>query len=313
MHRISNAVRLLLLMIALGAFPAGAAPLQAQWEFRLLPGDAQGAAHPGLQQWRAATVPGSVHTDLLAHELIRDPYVGAPEAELQWIGLADWEYRARFDVDAASLAKAHAELRFDGLDTYAEVTLNGKPLLRADNAHRTWHARVEGRLRAKGNELQIVFRSPIRTLLPGVQAMPHRIAGNYPSPYGDEPKDAMVGNFARKPAYHFGWDWGPRYVTAGVWRRVDLQAWDAHRLTDVAVRTEMMRSSTSPTNWACWSGRTSCSAVACSRVTTRHSAPAWSPRRATTCAGCDTIPASCCGVATTKKKRRGRIGATAVT
>ncbi len=50
----------------------------------------------------------------------------------------------------------------------------------------------------------------------------------------------MVGNFARKPAYHFGWDWGPRYVTAGVWRGVDLQAWDAHRLTDLAVRTDAL-------------------------------------------------------------------------
>ncbi|MFV7424863.1 beta-mannosidase [Stenotrophomonas geniculata] len=240
MHRLPLVVRLLLLLIAASAFPATAAPLQAQWEFRMLPGDAQGAAHPGLQQWRAAQVPGSVHTDLLAHALIRDPYVGAPEAELQWIGLAAWEYRARFDVDAATLAKPNAELRFDGLDTYAEVSLNGKPLLRADNAHRTWRARVDGRLRANGNELQIVFRSPIRTLLPGVQAMPHKIAGNYPSPYGDEPKDAMVGNFARKPAYHFGWDWGPRYVTAGVWRGVDLQAWDTHRLADLAVRTDAL-------------------------------------------------------------------------
>ncbi len=60
-------VRLLLLLIAVSAFPATAAPLQARWEFRMLPGDAQGAAHPGLQQWRAAKVPGSVHTDLLAH------------------------------------------------------------------------------------------------------------------------------------------------------------------------------------------------------------------------------------------------------
>nr|WP_277880008.1 hypothetical protein [Stenotrophomonas maltophilia] len=50
----------------------------------------------------------------------------------------------------------------------------------------------------------------------------------------------MVGNFARKPAYHFGWDWGPRYVTAGVWRGVDLQAWDAHRLIDLAVRTDAL-------------------------------------------------------------------------
>ena len=117
MHRPSLVVRLLLLLIAAVAFPAAAAPPQAHWEFRLLPGDAQGAAHPGLQQWRTATVPGSVHTDLLAHDLIRDPYVGAAAADLQWIGLADWEYRAHFDVDAATLAKPNADPRFAGLDT----------------------------------------------------------------------------------------------------------------------------------------------------------------------------------------------------
>ncbi|KAF1017316.1 MAG: Exo-beta-D-glucosaminidase [Stenotrophomonas maltophilia] len=73
--------------------------------------------------------------------------------------------------------------------------------------------------------------------------MPHKIAGNYPSPYGDEPKDAMVGNFARKPAYHFGWDWRPRYVTAGVWRGIDLQGWGDNRLTDLAVRTDALDAS----------------------------------------------------------------------
>ncbi|WP_293714970.1 beta-mannosidase [Stenotrophomonas sp. UBA7606] len=226
--------------MSLASSAAVAAPLQAQWSFRLLPGDAQLQAHPGMDAWKQATVPGSVHTDLMAAGLISDPYVGAAEAGLQWIGLGDWEYRARFDVDAATLARPHAELRFDGLDTFAEVRLNGQPLLKADNAHRTWRARVDGRLRAQGNELQIVFRSPIRTLLPQVQAMPHKIAGNYPSPYGDEPKDAMVGNFVRKPAYHFGWDWGPRYVTAGVWRQVHLDSWNQQRITDLAVRTDAL-------------------------------------------------------------------------
>ncbi|HBK45459.1 MAG TPA: beta-mannosidase [Xanthomonadaceae bacterium] len=231
---------LLLCALSVLAFAASAEPLQAQWSFRLLPGDAQLQAHPGLDAWREATVPGSVHTDLHAAGVIGDPYVGAAEAGLQWIGLADWEYRARFDVDAATLARRHAELRFDGLDTFAEVSLNGQALLRADNAHRTWRARVDGRLRARGNELRVVLRSPIRTLLPQVQAMPHKIAGNYPSPYGDEPKDAMVGNFVRKPAYHFGWDWGPRYVTAGIWRAVHLQGWDDTRITDLAVRTDAL-------------------------------------------------------------------------
>ncbi len=225
-----------LVLLALHALPAAAAPLQAAWTFRLLPGNAQLKAHPEAAQWRTASVPGSVHTDLLAHGVIPDPHASAPEAQLQWIGLADWEYQARFDVDAATLARPQAELVFEGLDTFAEVVLNDRALLRADNSHRTWRARVDGQLRATGNVLRIVFRSPITTLLPGVQAMPHKIAGNYPSPYGDEPRDAMVGNFVRKPGYHFGWDWGPRYVTAGIWRPVRLEAWDAQRITDVAVQ-----------------------------------------------------------------------------
>ncbi len=240
LHVVAPASWLMLVLLAAWALPVAAAPLAAEWSFRLLPGDARGAAHPDLQQWRPAQVPGAVHTDLLARGRIPDPYVGAPEAELQWIGLADWEYRARFDVDATTLARAHAELAFEGLDTFATVTLNGQPLLQANNSHRTWRARVEGRLRPRGNELRVVLRSPIRTLLPGVQAMPHKIAGNYPSPYGDEPKDAMVGNFVRKPGYHFGWDWGPRYVTAGIWRPVTLESWDAQRLTALVVQTRAL-------------------------------------------------------------------------
>ena len=239
-HLVAPASWLLLVLLAAWAVPVAAAPLAAEWSFRLLPGDAQLPAHPQLAEWRAAQVPGAVHTDLLAQRQIPDPYVGAPEAGLQWIGLADWEYRARFDVDAATLARAHAELAFEGLDTFATVTLNGQPLLQADNSHRTWRARVDGRLRPHGNELRIVLRSPIRTLLPDVQAMPHKIAGNYPSPYGDEPNDAMVGNFVRKPGYHFGWDWGPRYVTAGIWRPVTLESWDTQRLTALAVQTRAL-------------------------------------------------------------------------
>ncbi|HAU80565.1 MAG TPA: beta-mannosidase, partial [Stenotrophomonas sp.] len=110
LHVVAPASWLLLVLLAAWALPVAAAPLAAEWSFRLLPGDARGAAHPDLQQWRPAQVPGAVHTDLLAQGQIPDPYVGAPEAGLQWIGLADWEYRARFDVDAATVARAHAEL-----------------------------------------------------------------------------------------------------------------------------------------------------------------------------------------------------------
>ena len=212
--------------------------LDQGWSFRMAPGHAQAAAHPEAAPSRAASVPGTVHTDLLAHKLIADPYVGAPEARLQWIGLADWEYRTTFDAPRDSLRHARSELVFEALDTFAEVWLNGHKILNADNAFRTWRVPVEGKLRAHGNILRIVFHSPIARMLPQVQAMPHKINGNYPSPYGDEPKDAMTGNFVRKPGYHYGWDWGPRYVTAGITKPVVLQSWDVVRIDNLHLRQD---------------------------------------------------------------------------
>ena len=207
---------------------------QNDWQFRLASGVAA-QAHPAAAVWRHATVPGNVHTDLLANGAIIDPYVGAHEAELQWIGVADWEYRTTFDVAPTELAHAHHDLVFDGIDTFADVYLNGKKLAATDNMFRSWRMPVQGKLKAHGNELRVVLHSPITRLLPSVQAMPHKLAGNYPSPYGDEPKDAMTQNFARKASYHYGWDWGPRYVTAGIWKPVRLESWDELRLADLHI------------------------------------------------------------------------------
>jgi beta-mannosidase len=223
---------------AAAASPPSERTLHDDWQFRLVPGNAQAKAHAEATTWRPATVPGTVHTDLLAHRLIPDPYVGAPEAGLQWIGLADWEYRKTFAVPRDMLDDARSDLVFEGLDTIAEVWLNGEKVLDANNFFRTWRVPVQGRLRESGNELRVVLHSPIATLLRRVQAMPHKIAGNYPSPYGDEPKDAMTANFVRKPGYHYGWDWGPRYVTAGVWKPVKLQSWDTLRIDDLQLRQD---------------------------------------------------------------------------
>lgn len=238
------AARLLpgLAFILTAGMASAAAPEQVAidqgWTFRLAPGHAEGAKHPEASSWHAATVPGTVHTDLFASRLIPDPYVGAPEAGLQWIGLADWEYRTTFNAPATALRSARSDLVFEGLDTFAEVWLNGAKVLDAGNAFRTWRVPVQGKLRAAGNELRIVFHSPIARLLPQVLAMPTRLAGNYPSPYGDEPKDAMTGNFVRKPGYHYGWDWGPRYVTAGISKPVLLQSWDAARIDNLQLRQD---------------------------------------------------------------------------
>jgi beta-mannosidase len=83
--------------------------------------------------WYPAIVPGSVHTDLLANKVIEDPFYRDNEQKQQWIGKTDWEYRTTFKVTSQLLARKNLELVFEGLDTYADVYLNEKLLLKADN------------------------------------------------------------------------------------------------------------------------------------------------------------------------------------
>ncbi|MES2037388.1 MAG: glycoside hydrolase family 2 protein [Pseudomonadota bacterium] len=230
-----------LLMLA----PAVAASTRVQdlsgtWSFRLFPDDSAAAQHANATQWHAAQVPGHVHTDLLAHQLITDPYVGDAEAGLQWIGNATWEYKLEFDLDEKTLKSKHQDLVFEGLDTFADIYLNGKKIAATDNAFRRWVLPAKTLLKKCQNELKIILHSPIQRLLPQVQAMPIKLTGNYPSPFGDEPRDAMTGNFARKPGYHYGWDWGPRYVTTGIWRTVKIVSYDDLLLQDFHIQQDRL-------------------------------------------------------------------------
>ncbi len=115
----------------------------------------------GKDNWAPATVLGCVHTDQLATKQIADPLYRDNEMKLQWIGKTDWDYETTFDVAAATLQRQHLELVFKGLDTYADVTLNGQDILHAHNMFREWRAEVKPQLKAAGNRLFIHFRSPL--------------------------------------------------------------------------------------------------------------------------------------------------------
>ena len=110
-----------------------------------------------------AAVPGCVHTDLLRAGLIRDPYEHGAEEELQWIGLCDWRYACRFTPDADVMDHERVNLVFDGIDTVAEVSLNGVEIGRSINMHHPHRFNVRGVLKAdEENELVVLFRSPVR-------------------------------------------------------------------------------------------------------------------------------------------------------
>ncbi|MFI5134966.1 MAG: glycosyl hydrolase 2 galactose-binding domain-containing protein, partial [Chitinophagales bacterium] len=172
-----------------------------QWQFR----------KAGDTSWHDATVPGCVHTDLLANKLIPDPFYRDNESKVQWVENEDWEYQTFFDCGKDFLSEKHLELHFDGLDTYADVYVNDSLILRADNMFRSWNVDVKKLLREKNNHLFIHFYS--------VAKKGKELAAqlNYKLP-GDEGGKA----FERKAQYQFGWDWGPRLVTCGVWKNVKL-------------------------------------------------------------------------------------------
>ncbi|WIG57157.1 MAG: Beta-mannosidase [Rhodanobacteraceae bacterium] len=206
--------------------------LDAGWQFRISPGDAHAKDHPRATHWLQATVPGSAQTDLMALKLIPDPYWRDDEAKVQWVGLSNWQYRKRFDVDAETLARTHVDLVFGGLDTFADVYLNGQKILAADNMFRRWRVPVKALLHAGANTLEVHLYSPIGRLQPWLLKQPYALPGEFDSAFGDEPKGKQTANYVRKAAYQYGWDWGPRVVTEGIWQDVKLESWDALRLAD---------------------------------------------------------------------------------
>lgn len=183
--------------------------------------------------WYPATVPGVVQTDLMDNKIIEDPFYRLNERAIQWVDKEDWEYKTTLNVTPDVFDKDHIELDFKGLDTYADVYLNDSCILKADNMFREWTVPVKGLLKKDGNELRIYFNSPIKVDMPKFDALRHPLeAGNDQSENGGI-FDKKVSVFARKAGYHYGWDWGPRIVTSGIWRPVFLIGWNDARIDHI--------------------------------------------------------------------------------
>lgn len=183
--------------------------------------------------WYPATVPGVVHTDLMANKIIEDPFFRLNERGVQWVDKEDWVYKTTLNLSDELFAKDNIELYFKGLDTYADVYLNDSCILKANNMFREWRIDVKGLIKKDNNELRIYFHSPIKVDIPKFDALHYPIeAGNDQSQNGGI-FNKQVSVFARKAGYHYGWDWGPRLVTSGIWRPVLVEGWDNARISNV--------------------------------------------------------------------------------
>ncbi|KIW98715.1 uncharacterized protein Z519_00377 [Cladophialophora bantiana CBS 173.52] len=207
--------------------------LSTRWKWRLA--DANGISKadsiPDLKTWTPVTAfPSVVQMELLAKKIIPDPNLGENERQIQWVGGMDWEYSCSFPTPNGLGNSSIADLVFEGLDTFATVSLNGREILKSDNMFIPYRVDVTSHLNPVGqeNELLILFESALKK--------------------GDEleakfgPRKQMIRdkrrNHIRKAQYHWGWDWGPIMVTAGPYMPIYLETYSA-RLDNVYITTEL--------------------------------------------------------------------------
>ncbi|MBB4805050.1 beta-mannosidase [Chryseobacterium defluvii] len=177
--------------------------------------------------WFPAKVPGTVHLDLMNNKVIPDPFKDENEKKVQWIENEDWEYQTRFTVSSKELKNQNIDLAFNGLDTFSEIYLNGRLLKKTDNMFRKWEIPVKSHLKTGENLLQVKFKS---TIIAGKQ-----LAQKVPFTMPESPR-----SFVRKAQYQFGWDWGPRLVTVGIWKDVKLSFWNNARFGNVKVEQKKL-------------------------------------------------------------------------
>ena len=171
----------------------------------------------------SVTIPSVVQQNLYDAGLIPHPYLGTVENELLWISDHPWTYSTCFNADKNLLEKDVVELVFEGIDTYATVTLNGVKLFDADNQFRVWKTDVKSLLKDKDNLLVVDFPRYDSTQLALYEAHQPRLPERYA--------------VTRKAPYQHGWDWAPKYKNIGLWKLVKLQAWSNARLENAYIVT----------------------------------------------------------------------------
>ncbi|KAJ5621853.1 Beta-mannosidase B [Penicillium herquei] len=164
-------------------------------------------------------VPSVVQQDLLANKKLEDPFLGFNELKARWVNKKSWRYRNTFEKPEIP-KNARIELVFEGLDTFATVNLNNQTILESDNMFLGHRVDVTEAMEAEGEyTLDIEFDC--------AELKAQEIRSQYPSHKWVGFNGDMSRLAARKAQYHWGWDWGPVLMTAGIWRPVRLEVYTA--------------------------------------------------------------------------------------
>ena len=200
----------------------GRIPLTNDWRFYALD-------NPKLDTF-STTIPGTVHTDLYEMGVISDPFFGDNEQHLKWIEEETWVYETTLNLPEEVINAKRMYLIFEGLDTYTDIYVNGLKLRSTDNMFRRWEISLTGNLHLGDNQLRILFHPA------AVIAAQKAKELSYFLPSGE-------ANFVRKAQYHFGWDWGPRFPTVGIWKPAYIEFYDAGKIEHVQIQQKELTQS----------------------------------------------------------------------
>jgi beta-mannosidase len=192
--------------------------IHSNWEFK----------SSDSNDWKSASVPGNVFTDLLDHKLIPDPFIKTNEEKVQWVATKNWEYKTIFNISEEELQKEFIELTFEGLDTYAKVFVNNQLLATTNNAFRTYTIDIKAHVK-KANEIRIEF-----TNTDTIETVKEKI-----NPY-KLPEGKRI--YTRKAQFQYGWDWGPKLNTSGIWKAIKIKTWNALKFDDIYIKQQTVTS-----------------------------------------------------------------------
>jgi beta-mannosidase len=170
-----------------------------------------------------ADIPGTIHTDLYRNDRIPDPFYGDNEQQLSWVEDQTWVYETTINLPMEVMNSKRINLIFEGLDTYADIYVNNNRERRTDNMFRSWTVSLNEKLHPGDNHVKVVFHPAKEIVAEKAKELPYFL------PSGE-------ANFARKAQYHFGWDWGPRFPTVGIWKPVYIEYYDVGKIDNIQLQ-----------------------------------------------------------------------------